>query len=142
MTEAQAFNFFIGQLILDNRTLTPGVLSEIDTLYPANDPTAGGPFHTGDSLFDRAESWYTDNMYLAPRRLFFDKAAALGQKLFTYFFTEFIPGNDPTFGVQHASELALLFGPVPAVAAEEEDFANQMLDFWISFVNDLNPGGT
>ena len=42
--------------------------------------------------------------------------------------------------VAHASELPLLFGPVPA-AAVEEDFANQMLDFYINFVNDLDPGG-
>ncbi len=99
MTEDQAFNFFIGQLILDNTTLTSDVLGEIDTLYPANDPTAGGPFHTGDSLFDRAESWYTDNMYLSPRRLFFNKAAPLSsQPFFAYFFTEFIPTNDPVMG--------------------------------------------
>lgn len=85
MTENQAFDFFIGQLILDNSTLTQDVLNTITTLYPANDPTAGGPFHTGDSLFDRAESWYTDNMYLAPRRLFFDNAVGK-QPLFGYFF--------------------------------------------------------
>lgn len=39
--------------------------------------------------------------------------------------------------VSHGSELALLFGPVPEV---ETDFANQMLDFYINFINDLNPG--
>jgi len=140
MTEDQAFNFFIGQLILDNTTLTSDVLGEIDTLYPANDPTAGGPFHTGDSLFDRAESWYTDNMYLAPRRLFFDKAAPLSsQPFFAYFFTEFIPTNNPVTGVFHGSELALLFGPVPTPV--EGEFANTMTDFWISFVVDQNPGG-
>ncbi|KLO10834.1 alpha/beta-hydrolase [Schizopora paradoxa] len=140
MTEDQAFDFFIGQLILDNSTLTSDVLNEINTLYPANDPTAGGPFHTGDSLFDRAESWYTDNMFLAPRRLFFDKAAPLSsQPFFAYFFTEFIPGNNPILGVYHASELSLLFGPVPA--SVEDDFANTMLASWINFIVDQNPGG-
>lgn len=97
VTEDQAFDNFIGHLFLDNTTITPDVLNEIHTLYPANDTANGGPFNTGDSLFDRAEQWYTDNMYLAPRRLFFDKAASL-QPLFAYFFTEFIPGNDPTRG--------------------------------------------
>jgi hypothetical protein len=96
-------------------------------------------------------------MFLAPRRLLFEKAAAL-QSSFVYFFTEFIPGNDPASGgmshvrlkyprqadlesgtVAHASELALLFGPVPT--SVEDTFANQMLDFWIHFVADLNPGG-
>jgi len=140
MTEDQAFNFFIGQLILDNTTLTSDVLGQIDTLYPANDPTAGGPFHTGDSLFDRAESWYTDNMYLSPRRLFFNEAAPLSsQPFFAYFFTEFIPTNSPILGVFHGSELALIFGPVPT--SVEDDFADTMTDFWISFVVDQNPGG-
>ena len=97
ISEDQAFDNFIGNLILDKNTLSAETLAGIHELYPANDPTAGGPFHTGDSLFDRAESWYTDNMYLAPRRLFFNKAASL-QPLFGYFFTEFIPGNNPLDG--------------------------------------------
>jgi hypothetical protein len=41
--------------------------------------------------------------------------------------------------VFHASELRLLFGPVPAPGLELE-FANTMLDFYIKFVSDLNPG--
>lgn len=40
--------------------------------------------------------------------------------------------------VSHASELALLFGPVPDTV--EITFANQMLDFFLNFVNDLDPG--
>jgi len=95
--ENTRFDQFIGQLILDNTTLTQDVLDEIHQLYPANDSSLGGRFNTGDSLFDRAEAWYTDNMYLAPRRLFFNKAAPT-QKLFAYFFTEFFPGNSPTRG--------------------------------------------
>ena len=31
----------------------------------------------------------------------------------------------------------MLFGPVPEV---ETDFANQMLDHYINFINDLDPG--
>jgi hypothetical protein len=42
--------------------------------------------------------------------------------------------------VSHASELPLLFGnPVPDPNVEL-DFANTYLDFYINFVNDLNPG--
>lgn len=41
--------------------------------------------------------------------------------------------------VFHASELPLLFGPIPN--AVETDFADQMLGFYINFVHDLNPGG-
>ncbi|TDL25772.1 alpha/beta-hydrolase [Rickenella mellea] len=137
VSEDVVFDQFIRKLILDNTTLTPGVLNGINTLYPANDSSLGGPFNTGDSLFDRAEAWYTDNMYLAPRRLFFQKAASL-QPLFAYFFTEFIPGNDRTLGVFHGSELALLFGPVPT--AVETDFANNFTDSYVNFIHDLNPG--
>lgn len=42
--------------------------------------------------------------------------------------------------VFHASELSLLFGPVPTPV--EDDFANQFTDFYINFINDLNPGST
>lgn len=41
--------------------------------------------------------------------------------------------------VTHASELPLIFGPVPNPI--EDEFANQFTDFYINFVNDLNPGG-
>jgi carboxylesterase type B len=96
------FDNFIGHLILDNRTLTEPVLTRIHELYPANGTNNGAPFETGDSLFDRAEAWYTDNMYLAPRRLLFNKAIPT-QTLFAYFFKELIPGNDPTLGGQPKS---------------------------------------
>ena len=77
---------------------SPVPVEAADLVYSAADDAAlGGAFNTGDSLFDRAEAWYTDNMYLSPRRLFFGKAAPL-QPLFGYFFTEFIPGNNRTLG--------------------------------------------
>ncbi|KDQ59069.1 hypothetical protein JAAARDRAFT_77955 [Jaapia argillacea MUCL 33604] len=135
--ETTAFTTFIGNLILDNCTLSPDVIDEIEFLYPANDSTAGGPWHTGDSLFDRAESWYTDNMFLSPRRRFFQSAAAY-QPLFGYFFREFIPGNNATLGVYHGSELPLIFGSVPNTV--EDELATMMTDFYINFVNDLAPG--
>jgi hypothetical protein len=144
---------FIGDLILDNRTLTPDVLDEIHRLYPANDSSLGGRFNTGDSLFDRAAAWYTDNMFLAPRRLFFNKAAS-SQKLFAYFFNEFFPGDDPANGgeflryasfwvvdpcilVFHGSELRLIFGAAPT---SESSLAMAFADAYINFVSDLDPG--
>ncbi|KAF8486192.1 hypothetical protein DFH94DRAFT_688543 [Russula ochroleuca] len=83
------------------------------------------------SLFDRAAAWYGDRMYLAARKRFTDAAATL-QPVFTYFFTGFVPRR-------FAQARWLLFGPVPAPGVELE-FANTMLDFYINFVNDLNPG--
>ncbi|EIW63971.1 alpha/beta-hydrolase [Trametes versicolor FP-101664 SS1] len=134
--ENATFDTFIKNLLIDPTTVTQDTLNTINSLYPPNDPALGAPFNTGDSLFDRAEAWYTDNMYLAARRLLFNKAAPL-QPLFAYAFREFIPGNDPSLGVFHGSELELLFGHFPAV---EQAFAEQMADFYINFINDLNPG--
>ncbi|KAJ6608672.1 alpha/beta-hydrolase [Mycena sp. CBHHK59/15] len=132
-----AFVNFIGHLVIDNSTITPDLIEKTISLFPANDPALGAPFSTGDSLFDRAAAWYTDIMFLSPRRNFFQHAAPL-QKVFGYHFREFIPGNDISLGVFHASELELLFGPVPTPV--EDTFANQMTDLYINFINDLNPG--
>lgn len=102
--ENATFDTFIKNLLIDPTTVTQDVLNTINDLYPPNDPALGAPFNTGDSLFDRAEAWYTDNMYLSARRLLFNKAAPL-QPLFGYAFREFIPGNDPTLGGTLSSAL-------------------------------------
>ncbi|KAG6840670.1 hypothetical protein C0991_005175 [Blastosporella zonata] len=73
------------------------VLSRLMTLFPQGDPSEGAPFSTGNTLFNRAEAWYTDQMFLGPRRLFFEHAAQ-GQDVFGYYFGEFIPGEDVNFG--------------------------------------------
>ncbi|KAF9223918.1 alpha beta-hydrolase [Gyrodon lividus] len=135
--QTAAFNSWMSKLLVDNSTLTPNIVAGIDAFFPVNDSTYGGAWHTGDMLFDRAESWYTDNMFLAPRRFFYEHGAKL-QPMWGYFFTEFIPGNSPDLGVYHASELPLIFGPVPN--SVEDDFANQMTGYWINFVNDMCPG--
>ncbi|KAF8207069.1 alpha/beta-hydrolase [Mycena galopus ATCC 62051] len=132
-----AFIQFIGHLVIDNSTLTPDMYAKTLALFPANDSALGAPFNTGDSLFDRAEAWYTDIMFLSPRRNFFQHAAPL-QPMFAYYFREFVPGDDPTLGVPHAAELRLLFPPINPV---EDAFSQQFMDFYINFVNDLNPGG-
>lgn len=47
--------------------------------------------------------------------------------------------------VTHATDLHLLLGfrtaPEATPPPIEHDFANEMKDIWINFVNDLNPGG-
>ncbi|KAK7035865.1 carboxylic ester hydrolase, partial [Favolaschia claudopus] len=126
-----AFKNFIGHLVIDNSTFTPDMLAKTLALFPANDPSLGAPFNTGDSLYDRAAAWYTDIMFLSPRRSFFQHASSL-QKTFAYHFREFIPGNDLTLGVIIRSH------PNPI----EDQFALQMIDFYINFINDLNPGWT
>ena len=91
--EQAAFINFIGHLVIDNSTITTDVYNEFVTLYPANDPGQGAPFNTGDSLFDRSAAWYTDEMFLSPRRFFFQHASRK-QTMFAYYFCEFIPGNN------------------------------------------------
>ncbi|THV01033.1 alpha/beta-hydrolase [Dendrothele bispora CBS 962.96] len=137
--EDEAFVNFIGHLFIDNSTITPDVYRAFLRMYPANDTSLDAPFNTGDSLYDRATAWYGNEMFLAARRLFVGHASAL-QPTFAYFFTEFIPGNDPARGVAHATELPLLFGHIPEVASIETDFAQKWQEFYINFVNDLNPG--
>jgi len=135
--EDAVFEAFIRALVLDGRTISDKTLSKLKELYPPHDPDAGGPFHTADPVFNRASAWYTDEMYLAPRRRFF-KHAAEKQPLYGYYFKEFLPGRDPEMGVAHGSELPLLLGPVPE---GEGELSEKMRDFFINFVVDLHPGG-
>lgn len=95
--QGAAFDNFVRKLVIDNTTITQDVLDRFKELFPANDPTLGAPFNTGDSLFDRGEAWYTVQMFLSVRRLLFEHGA-LRQPMFAYFFTEFIPGGDPIRG--------------------------------------------
>ena len=80
---------------IDESKVTQNTLDEIVRFYPAN--TEQLPFSTGDSLFDRAVAWYGDGMFLAPRRRFTATAAEF-QPVFTYLFTEFVPGDLPRLG--------------------------------------------
>ncbi|KAG6840669.1 hypothetical protein C0991_005174, partial [Blastosporella zonata] len=135
------FTSFIRACLVDDSALTLPILSQLLSFFPQGDPSEGSPFHTGNTLFDRAESWYTAQMFLGPRRLFFDHAAqGKDAQVWGYYFEEFIPGNNVTFGVAHATELQLLFGPLTGAAIVETEFANKMLDHWLNFVNDMNPG--
>lgn len=97
INEDAIFDAYIGELLVDNRTLTQDVLDQFHALYPENSSANGGRFNTGDSLFDRAAAWYTDEMFLAPRRLFFEKAAST-QPLYGFLFTELVPPNPPLLG--------------------------------------------
>lgn len=95
--ETQAFINFIDHVVIDNSTFTSDVLDNFFSFFPANDTDLGAPFNTGDSLFDRAESWYTDQIFLAPRRNFFQHVSSL-QPMYAYYFREFIPGNNIALG--------------------------------------------
>lgn len=95
--EQARFDAFIAANIPADITLSPNVLNGLHHFFPANDSSLGGRFNTGDSLFDRSAAWFTDQMYLSPRRFFFDHAANL-QPLFGYLFDEFYLGSNPQTG--------------------------------------------
>ena len=103
-----AFDNYVRNLVIDNTTITQDVLDRFKELFPENDRTLGAPFNTGDPLFDRGEAWYTVEMFLSVRRLFFEHGAS-HQPMFAYYFTEFIPGGDPALG---GGSLVLAAGPV------------------------------
>ena len=44
------------------------------------------------------------------------------------------------YSVFHELELEFLFG-TESLPSIENEFSSQMQDFWINFVNDLDPGG-
>ncbi|KAG6895346.1 hypothetical protein C0992_001719, partial [Termitomyces sp. T32_za158] len=90
------FETFIRALLIDNSTVTQPTFQRLFELFPTT-TTRDIPFATGNELFDRGEAWYTDEMFVAPRRLFFEHAAPV-QDVFTYHFAEFIPGNNVTLG--------------------------------------------
>ena len=73
------------------------MLDRFKALFPADDPTLGAPFHTGDVLFDRVSAYYCDEMFLGARRLWFNNGASR-MPMYAYHFREFVPGNDRTLG--------------------------------------------
>ncbi|KAJ7037859.1 alpha/beta-hydrolase [Mycena alexandri] len=130
LAEDEAFKDFIKHLVIDHSPLTPDVYSKTLEIYGADDTSFGAPFNTNDSLFDRASAWYGDNMFLAPRRNFF-RSASPHQAMFAYFYRD---GGGLPNGVSHGSELGHLWG------GSDSEFSNQMKDFFLNFITDLNPG--
>ncbi|CAK5268844.1 unnamed protein product, partial [Mycena citricolor] len=106
--------------------------------WAANDRYLGAPFNTGD----RAESWSTDDTFLAPPG---SPAACVRVS-----FRQFIAGTryqehwavggarlNKNMCSKLASELQLLFGPTPDPPLVP--LANQMKDIHINFLHALNP---
>ncbi|KAG6877443.1 hypothetical protein C0993_007251 [Termitomyces sp. T159_Od127] len=92
----ELFKTFIQALLIDNSTVTEPTFERLFELFPTS-TTREIPFATGNELFDRGEAWYGDEMFVAPRRLFFEHAAPV-QDVYAYRFAEFIPGNNITLG--------------------------------------------
>ncbi|KAJ7785532.1 alpha/beta-hydrolase, partial [Mycena olivaceomarginata] len=95
---------------------------------------------SNSTLYDRAAQFETDYTFLAPQRLFLKTASAVQrtQDVWAYSWQQHLPGSPDFFGAFHTSDLYYLdmgFSPVPS-----SKLKSQLQDFYISFVNDLNPG--
>ncbi|KAJ7143745.1 Alpha/Beta hydrolase protein [Mycena epipterygia] len=126
---------FIGAQATNFKNVSQNTLDKLLDLYAH--PTDN---LSNSTLFNRAAQVYTDYVFLAPQRLFLKTASAETRKqdVWAYSFQQHLPGSPDFFGAFHTSDLYYLdmgFTPVPA-----QNLKEQMQDFYISFVNDLNPG--
>jgi hypothetical protein len=119
--EDAAFERFVRASQIDESKITQDILNDILELYPAN--TKQLPFSTGDSLFDRAAAWSGDSMFLSARRRF-TAAAAKHQPVFSYLFTEFVPGDSPKLG---GKRMSYAMSPACLIAASLPCFRTQAL---------------
>ncbi|KAJ7135369.1 Alpha/Beta hydrolase protein [Mycena crocata] len=97
---------------------------------------------SNSTLYNRAAQLETDYAFLAPHRLFLKSASAKSRKqdVWAYSFQQQLPGVPDFLGAFHTTDLYYLdmgFSPVPT-----QKLKSQLQDFYISFVNDLNPGAS
>jgi len=109
----------------------------------ANYSSFGAAFRadTRDLLYDRADAWHTDALFLSPKRWFSDEAAGLGGKdVWTGSHLDFISGDLPTLRGFHNSALSLIFIPIPD--SMEGGIVNTPADVYIIFATALAPGAS
>jgi hypothetical protein len=151
--ENSILSSFIAGQATNNKNVSQDTLATLLDLY-AN-PTDN---LSNSSLSNRASQFLTDYMMLAPERLFLKTASATQreQDVWVYSFEQPLAGAPDFFGGEHldfgrvpriyphsctafhTSDLYYLdigFPPVASLALQ-----SQMQDFYISFVNDLDPG--
>ncbi|KAI0741844.1 carotenoid ester lipase precursor [Daedaleopsis nitida] len=104
-------------------------LAPVLSLYPS-DPAAGSPFNTGSANaftpeYKRIAAVQGDWFFNAPRRQLLDKYSST-QTAYTFLYSR---GSFPGLGHVHTSDLLTAFGP------------GDMTDYFVRFVNDLDPNG-
>ncbi|KAI5122704.1 hypothetical protein M0805_009757 [Coniferiporia weirii] len=131
---------------------TPSTIStvtldeDIDTileLYP-DVPALGSPFGTGNETFGlnseykRASAVLGDLSFQSLRRQTAQIRSQQGAKVFAYLFTDPQPEDPPSLGVEHGSEVLYVYGVAPNGPASVV-LSHNMIDYWLSFANSLNP---
>ncbi|KAF8211398.1 alpha/beta-hydrolase [Mycena galopus ATCC 62051] len=134
-SENSLLKSFIASQAANSRNVSQDTLAKIIDLYAH--PTDN---LSNSSLYNRAAELETDYALLAPQRLFLKAASTAhrNQNVWAYSFQQPIPGTPDFLGAFHTSDLYYLdmgFPPVPS-----QNLQVQMQDFYISFVNDLDPG--
>ncbi|KAJ6526536.1 Alpha/Beta hydrolase protein [Mycena vulgaris] len=127
----------IASEVTNNATVSQDTLTKLLDLYAH--PTDNS---SNSTLFNRFAQFQTDFSFLAPQRLFLKTASAerRAQDVWAYSFDQLIAGFPDFLGVSHSTDLYFLdigFTPVPT-----QKLKSQMQDFYISFVNNLNPGAS
>ncbi|KAJ7708314.1 Alpha/Beta hydrolase protein [Mycena rosella] len=126
---------FIEAQAANNKNVSQDTITKLLDLY--SNPTDN---LSNSTLYNRAAQFETDYSFLGPQRLFLETASAEERKqdVWAYSFQQHLPGSPDFLGAFHTSDLYYLdmgFSPVPA-----QRLKAQIQDFYISFVNDLNPG--
>ncbi|KAF8890725.1 esterase 1 [Infundibulicybe gibba] len=129
-------------------------VNELLALYP-NDPSIGSPFGTGTNTFGlspeykRAAAIIGDFTFQSPRRAFTQLRSKAGGKVFSYYFTDPDAVIDPSLtpippvpgslGIAHSSEIDYVFNTLANPTPTAISLSGIMQDYWISFVNSLDP---
>ncbi|KZP11710.1 alpha/beta-hydrolase [Athelia psychrophila] len=133
--------------------VTDSLISNLSKLYPSN-PADGSPYRpVNSSLSDpfssaqykRAASLFGDAYFQAPRRATLGafRMHAPQTPVYAYLFAQPAPGAASEYGVQHATDTALLFGDMSngLFTDEEVRFVDVFRAQLVAFVVGLNPNG-
>jgi para-nitrobenzyl esterase len=105
---------------------------QVLALYPAKSP---------DDVYWQEVAIRTDSRFGLGARAQLRGEFAVSSKAWEYHFNYLAPGaRDPKRGVSHASELAYVFGTIPAEATKEtRDVSEAMVRYWTQFAKTGDP---
>ncbi|KJA28262.1 hypothetical protein HYPSUDRAFT_129787 [Hypholoma sublateritium FD-334 SS-4] len=119
-------------------------IARVLELYP-DAPALGSPFGTGNATFGlsseykRQAAFYGDFVYQSSRRTLSHQISAQGIPVFAYLFTDHDAVTTICNAVPHTSEIPYVFGRLMNVTPRASALSTIMQDYWISFVDTLDP---
>jgi para-nitrobenzyl esterase len=102
------------------------------SLYPAKSP---------EEVYWQEVAIRTDSRFGTGARAQLRGEFTVPSKAWSYHFSYLAPGaRDPKRGVSHASELAFVFGTIPAGSTKEtQDISEAMMSYWTQFAKTGDP---